>query len=542
MGGFRMQTRLLALVMIALAGLLVVSITALLSQRSTLLTDRQQKVHSMIEAAYGVIASDYALETSGKLSRQQAQQRAIEQLRGLRYEGKEYFWINDMTPTVVMHPIKPELEGKDVSGMADPNGKHQFVEFVNIVKAHGEGFVDYMWSKPGLDKPVPKLSFVKGFEPWGWIVGTGIYIDDVDAAFWRNSATLLAVSGVTVALMLALGLAIAQRLIRQLGGEPAYTVGVVQHIAAGRLDTEIALRPNDQDSLLARVHGMQLQLRELIGRIRSSTDAIGEMAETVAARSAAVADGSLRQREAASSMAAAVNQMNSSIQQIAASSERARQLSAESGHASQAGHEVIERATGEMHGLDAVIHETASVIDTLVDKTQTITGIVNVIHDVADQTNLLALNAAIEAARAGEMGRGFAVVADEVRKLAERTSAATGEIGSMIADVQHSSAASKNTMGKAVERVEASVELTGQGGQAISQIESSAGRVVGVVEEISSALREQTHTNSLVAQQVERIASSADDNAAAAGAAAEVITSMRDLTVQLRSAVGCFRI
>ncbi|WP_460537129.1 cache domain-containing protein, partial [Chitinimonas naiadis] len=276
-----MRSKLLSLVLIALVGLLVVATTALSSQRSTLMEDRQQKTRNLIEVAHGVIVSNHALEVSGKLSRADAQARAKEQIQALRYDKSEYFWINDMTPVMLMHPIKPELNGKNLTENKDPAGKHLFVEFVKVVQAKGEGFVDYLWPKPGADKPVPKLSYVKGFEPWGWIVGSGIYLDDVDAAFWRNSITLLTVVAITLVVMLLVGLKLAGDLIRQLGGEPAYTVDVVQRIAAGHLDTQIVMKSSDHNSLLNRINEMQTQLRELIRQIRESADSIGEMAETV---------------------------------------------------------------------------------------------------------------------------------------------------------------------------------------------------------------------------------------------------------------------
>ncbi|PHV12306.1 chemotaxis protein [Chitinimonas sp. BJB300] len=537
-----MRTKLLSLVLIALVGLLVVALTALGSQRTTLMEDRQQKTRNLIEVAHGIVVSHYELEKSGKLSREEAQARAKTELRSLRYDKTEYFWINDMTPVMVMHPIKPELEGKNLSETKDPAGKFLFVEFVKAVQSKGEGFVDYLWPKPGADKPVPKISYVKGFAPWGWVIGSGIYIDDIDAAFWRNSFNLLVVVIATVVVMLLVGIKLAGKLIQQLGAEPAYTVGVVQRIAAGHLDTSVKLNPNDKDSLLAQIGGMQTQLSELIRQIRTSADSIGDMAQTVSARSTEVSTGSVGQNDAASSMAVAVNEMTESINQIASNAERANKLSLESGQLSRDGSKVIDRAMSEMNLISEAVHQTSDVIDTLAAKTQTITSIVNVIHDVADQTNLLALNAAIEAARAGEQGRGFAVVADEVRKLAERTSNATREITAMITDIQQSSQESKSTMVMAVQLVATGVELAGQGGEAVRRIEESAGRVVGVVENISAALKEQTLANNLVSQQVSRISGTASSNASSAHTAAEVTSHMQQLTEQLRTAVNRFHI
>ena len=153
--------------------IVVLSVLALASLAGYALKDKyavleEQKrlaTKHVVESAHGALVHFHALETSGKLSREQAQQQAVAAVKALRYEGSEYFWINDMHPTMIMHPIKPELDGKDLSAMADPTGKKLFVEFVDEVKRNGAGFVAYHWPKPGAEHPVPKISYVKGFAP-----------------------------------------------------------------------------------------------------------------------------------------------------------------------------------------------------------------------------------------------------------------------------------------------------------------------------------------------------------------------------------------
>lgn len=132
-------------------------------------------MHQAVEAAYGLLTNYHNLATNGALTEEVAKQRALQAVRNLRYSSTEYFWVNDMQPRMLMHPISPELEGKDLLEKTDPTGKHLFVEFVNTVKAGGSGFVHYLWAKQGSDQPVPKVSFVKGFEPWGWVIGSGVY-------------------------------------------------------------------------------------------------------------------------------------------------------------------------------------------------------------------------------------------------------------------------------------------------------------------------------------------------------------------------------
>ncbi|WP_171013940.1 methyl-accepting chemotaxis protein [Chitinivorax sp. B] len=530
------------LVLIALAGLLIVALTALTGLNNTMLQDRQQKTRNLVEVAHDVVVMYQKQEAAGKLPREQAQSMAMAALKQLRYEGTEYFWINDMNAVMLMHPIKPELDGKSMNDAKDPDGKYLFREFVKTVNDKGAGYVDYLWPKPGADRPVAKLSYVKGFAPWAWIIGSGIYIDDVDRAFWRSSSILLLVIAVIVAVMLFVSMRLVRGLVKQLGGEPTYTVDVVKQIANGKLDTEIILQASDSQSLLGQVKQMQAELAQLIRQIRANADEIDSMAKSVADQSRQVANDSSCQSTSASAMAGAVTQMTANIHQISDGAAKANDISRESGNLLRSGSDVIKRATDEMVRISDAVNQTSVTIEALAGKTETISSIMNVIGEVADQTNLLALNAAIEAARAGDHGRGFAVVADEVRKLAERTSAATKEIAQMISDIQNSSSESKANMEEAVRRVEQGVGLANQGRDAVQQIESSTQQVVGLVGEISVALKEQSQATDLVGQQVDRISAAADTNVVASRQAAELTRRMQELTLALHQGVRRFSV
>jgi signal transduction histidine kinase len=145
---------------------------------------KREMIRELTNSAWNILAKLQDDEQKGLLSREQAQRQAIEQIRNLHYgqEVKDYFWINDMHPRMVIHPYRTDLNGKDLSHYTDPDGKRVFVEFVNTVKQHGSGFVYYKWQSYDNKKLIlPKISYVKGFAPWGWIIGTGIYLEDVRA-------------------------------------------------------------------------------------------------------------------------------------------------------------------------------------------------------------------------------------------------------------------------------------------------------------------------------------------------------------------------
>ena len=151
------------------------------------------KTRHLVETAYSVLSHNYDLQSKGVLTEAQAQDAAMSTIKALRYEENEYFWINDLSAKVLMHPIKPELDGKDASEIKDPNGKRIFVEFANVAKKEGAGFVYYLWPKPGFSDPVDKLSYVKGFVAWGWVIGSGIYLDDIDVIFWSSIKWLMVI-------------------------------------------------------------------------------------------------------------------------------------------------------------------------------------------------------------------------------------------------------------------------------------------------------------------------------------------------------------
>ena len=164
---------------------------------SSIIERKREMTHELTETAWSVLAYYHKLEQKGLLTREEAQAQAASQIREMRYgpEHKDYFWINDMQPRMIMHPFRTDLEGKDVSDFADPNGKRLFLAFVETAQTSGEGYVDYMWQWKDDDKRiVPKVSYIKLFEPWGWIIGTGIYIEDVRAEITELTNRLIALS------------------------------------------------------------------------------------------------------------------------------------------------------------------------------------------------------------------------------------------------------------------------------------------------------------------------------------------------------------
>ncbi|MBE9582668.1 MAG: cache domain-containing protein [Proteobacteria bacterium] len=182
--------------------------------KTNIMERKREMIRHLTEAAWSSFSICESEEKAGRLTREEAQVRATELIRNIRYgpDMKDYFWINDMHPSMIMHPYRPDLDGKDLTDLSDPNGKRLFVAFVNAVRDTGAGYVDYMWQwKDDPDRVVPKLSYVKEFEPWGWIIGTGIYLEDVQIEIASITRKLTLVSFAILAIIAILSIYIVWR-------------------------------------------------------------------------------------------------------------------------------------------------------------------------------------------------------------------------------------------------------------------------------------------------------------------------------------------
>ncbi|GAB4355355.1 MAG: methyl-accepting chemotaxis protein [Gammaproteobacteria bacterium] len=538
---WKISHRIWLIVLIAVVGLAVTSTLALHHAKDQMLKDRQTAVRQAVEVAHGVLAHFQRLQTDGSLSREAAQNAAIEAVRELRYSGQEYFWINDMDAVVRMHPIKPELEGKDLSGLKDKNGKQIFTAFVDTVRKSGAGYVDYLWPKPGSEEPVPKISYVKGFAPWSWIIGSGVYVDDLDEVFTDMLADNLKALVPTLLLLVGLSWLLVSSIQRRLTA----TEKAMANIAEGEGDLTQRLDESGNDEISAvargfnkfcgRIQDMVRQMNEASAQLQSSVQNMTQVVEETN-------EGIKRQQQETDQVATAVHEMSATVQEVAQNASSAAGSAHEANQQAQQGLEVVNGNREAIRTLASSVESAAEVINQLQAESEGVGTILDVIRGIADQTNLLALNAAIEAARAGEQGRGFAVVADEVRTLAQRTQESTAEIQELIGRLQEMATRAVDAMESGRTQADESVERAVRVGESLAQITESIGIINDMNAQIASAAEEQASVTEEINRNLANITTIAENSARGSQQAQASATTVYQLIARLEGLVKQFKV
>lgn len=507
---FTLNTKLWLALGLMWISLLILCGWGAVQTRETMLVERKSALKNEVETAISVIKKYADAADKGTLEKVDAQRDALAQVRAMRFGEDGYLTITDTRDNMLMHPIKPELEGNSQSR---PTLLPLIQEISRLGRAGGGDF-SYQWPKPGHDQPVGKIARVGYFAPWDWCLTSGLYTDDVDDAFYRalvRWCVLLCAlgGGITVVMVI-----IIRNIKASLGGEPAYAVEIAATIAAGNLAVAVDTRFRDADSLIANMGRMQENLSSTVGRIRDGAESITSAARQIAAGNI---DLSARTEEQAASLeetAASMAELTQTVMQNADNARNANRLAAAAADMADTGNDAVQAM--------------AETIGRVSKSSVTIGEIIGLIEGIAFQTNILALNAAVEAARAGEHGRGFAVVAGEVRSLAQRASVAAKEIKGLI----ESSVTLVGDSSKQAAEVSATMEKVKQAIKEVSDI----------VGEITAASQEQSRGIEQVNQAVHQMDEVTQQNAALVEQAAAATQSLEEQATSLKDYVSVFKV
>jgi methyl-accepting chemotaxis protein len=591
----------LAVILLFLAGIFLGALPRI---EERLIDSRRELLESVVASAMGVLDAGARRVQAGELTREEAQAEARRILAAMRYGEGGYLWINDTGrpfPAMIMHPTVPALDGQvmddpkyacatrtydpETGETRELDHANLFSTAVDVARHPTRSFLTYEWPKPlaggGVSaRTFPKESHVRLFAPWDWVVGTGAYIDDIEAEIRAVRLRVAAVSGLAMLLATLLTVLLARTITRPVSA----LVDFAGRVGGGDLSAALAgTFPGELKTLREGVEGMVVRLREKIAEADKALETAQEEADkarqaTAAAEEARLAAEARREEilaasdqvqqvvEALSSSseeisaqveqssrgaesqarrvertATAMEEMNATVLEVARNAASAAGSSDAAREKAKQGSEVVARAVGSMAALSGRTGDLKLGMAELGTQAQGIGKIIDVISDIADQTNLLALNAAIEAARAGDAGRGFAVVADEVRKLAEKTMQATREVETSIARVQAGARTNIAGVEEAVVMIEAAMAQAGQSGTVLTEIVTLVEGAADQVLLIAAAAQQQSTASDEINRSIEEIQTICGETAEAMTQSAAAVLDLSRQGQDLRALVDRLR-
>ncbi len=541
--------------------------------RETLMADVELQLRTQTQTAVSLIQKIYDRQKSGALTEAQAKQEAANLVRDLRYEGDAgYFWIDTYDGVNVVLLGRTETEGKSRINLTDPQGRQFIKEMIENGRKQGGGFTDLMFAKPNQTDPLPKRNYTVAFEPYQWVIGTGVWIDYIDekvaAAETRAQATLQSSIIQTFIVIVVLEIVItlvAIKLSNNLIAPIKRITGILGVLSTGdfRIDKS---HEEEQIKYTSRTDELGVMARAVV-TLRQN---INDMMKQVVTSAEQVAAASQQLTASADQSTIAINQVADSIVTVAgACTEQfsevenatqqvetfkthmdsvSRTLKVSTGKikdttkAAEAGGHSVENAVEQMQKIETSVSESADVIAQLGQESDKIGKIVDAISEIAEQTNLLALNAAIEAARAGEHGKGFAVVADEVRKLAEQSQTSAREISELIGSIQNKSQ-------DAVQAMQAGVKNVKDGADAVDGAGKTFGEIIQMVTDVSNGsaqmekiVAELVESTNVITKAVENISNKsrqvAKESEMVSASSEEQSATMHEISEASRSLAG----
>ena len=508
-----------------------------------LLDARKQGLKDLVDSARDIVMD---VRADNRFTGAEAKEEARRRLRTISFNNGNYVFAYDRDLNNLAFAPDPSREGPTTS----PDPRKLVSDLFDA--AESGGFYAYDWINPGSGNIEPKVSFSTIIPGWDWMIGTGVYVTDIerkvdaarealDASITESIVSSLIAGLLVVALSVVVGILVGRTVTNPI----RKVTSMMQEIAEGDGDLRQRLPDEGTDELSelgARFNAFVVKIQNTIREVGSTTDQVASAAEELSRVANETRTSVQEQGSETDQIASAINEMAATIQQISGNANEVEGAASDADRMAREGGTTITSAQGAVNQLSSEIEETAASINALAEKSDDIQQVLDVIHAVTEQTNLLALNAAIEAARAGEHGRGFSVVADEVRQLAQRSAQSADQIREMIDGFVSESRAAVDRMENSRKSSDQTVERINHATDALKTIEASVGQIHDQVTQIATASEQQSQVAEEINQNVVRIVDAAQRSDDGVTQTNEASHELARLGESLRELVGQFKV
>ncbi|TVM19687.1 hypothetical protein DPQ33_00155 [Oceanidesulfovibrio indonesiensis] len=543
--------------------------------QDALVESRVASTRNLVQSAESLVDSVRKEALAQGLSESAARARAMEFVREMSYDDNNYFWINDLQGVMLMHPALPELEGRHITQA--PFDTAFLEELLDKARTRGSGFVSYRWPKPGSDEPVDKISFVLHYEPWGWVIATGLYIDDITDHIATITEQTLVVLVVAIALLFVASQLLTRRLVRPLGEAQR----AMDKLAQGHVDVDVSYQGKDEAGMMMasmremidahRVlaeHAARLADGDLSAAVvpKSEQDVLGKalanLAESlrkqlgevvhtmeVISRTAASLGGSVHMLASSTHQTAtSINETTTSVAEVKSATRIGRdnaRLLADAAKTtlatSQAGMDATRQNRRDMDSILEQIGAVRAKTEALSDKASLIEQIIEFVADISDRSQILAVNAAIEAAKAGEAGAGFEEVAREMRRLATESKDATVRTRRILLDIQDSVKETTSATRESATVVETASDELVKAENAITNLAENLAKAAQASSEIAATQEQEYSGMQQIGEAMEAIRTASRQSSEVSEKLAKESKSLDELNERLEQLLSRYR-